>query len=292
MFGKIFAILLLAITFTACSSSKKREPTEETKVLLKDHQGHTKEAPLPAPSHIDPTESEKEASQQAAEVKKAVASAAQHIQTAHSDKNLAAAARKPGPIPADKAWGWLKNGNTRFTKGSFRKDGVSVQDRMRVASQQTPHSVILSCSDSQVPPEIVFDQKLGEVFVVRTFGQSMDNNVIGSIEQAVLDLGSNLIVVMGHESCDAISTALSSLKGMSAGSPALEGLINDLKPRLKQYATLAPSTDMLDESWSNVEGISKDLLERSAILRDAVASGEVKIVKAMYHLESGQVDWR
>lgn len=299
MFRSLFTMLLITTAIAACSSLKKREPTEETKVLLKDQKGQTKEAPA-APTvlngtkeltPINPSEAGTEASQQAEEVKKAVASAAQHIQNTHGDTSPPSS-RKSGPIPADKAWGWLKNGNIRFTKGSFRKDGATAKDRLRLLSQQSPHSVILSCSDSQVPPEVVFDQKLGEVFVVRTLGQSLDSNAIGSIEQAVLDLGTNLIVVMGHDSCDAISTTLSSLKGKGAGSPALESLVNDLKPRLKQYSTTAPSAGLLEESWSNVEGISKDLLERSAILRDAVASGEVKIVKAMYHLESGQVEWR
>lgn len=300
MFSRLFTILLITSTVVSCGSIKKREPTDETKVLLKDQKGESKEAPTAPTVHntekeitpINPDEAGKEAAHQAEEVKKAVATAAQHIQTTHGETTPPPSSRKTGLIPAEKALGWLRNGNTRFIKGTVRKDGAGIKDRLRISSQQNPHSVVLSCSDSQIPPEVVFDQKLGEIFVVRTFGQSLDNNVIGSIEQAVLDLGSNLIVVMGHESCEAISTALSSWKGMSAGSPALEGLINDIKPRLKQYSTSAPSAGLLDESWGNVEGISKDLLERSAILRDAVASGDVKIVKAMYHLESGQVEWR
>ncbi|MEN0059328.1 MAG: carbonic anhydrase, partial [Bdellovibrio sp.] len=196
------------------------------------------------------------------------------------------------PVPADKAWGWLRNGNTRFTKGRFRNDGASSQDRRRLAGGQRPHSVILSCSDSRVPPEVLFDQKLGEIFVVRTAGQSLDNNVIGSIEYAVEHLGANLIVVLGHESCGAVRASLSSLQGASMGSPALEGLVKDIKPRVRQYASTQPSQGLLQESWSNVEGVSKDLIERSALLRDATASGELKIVRALYHLESGQVEWR
>ncbi|MGZ3768663.1 MAG: carbonic anhydrase [Bdellovibrio sp.] len=298
MLKKLFVLGLFVITVLGCGSSQtKRNPSDE-KVLLKDSKGETKVAP-PAPVVVNPSKemvpvnpspSEKEATQKAEEIKKAVESAAQHIQTAHDQS--ARSARKVGSVSAEKSLGWLKHGNIRFTERRFRKDGVSAKDRLRLVSQQTPHAVILSCSDSQVPPEIIFDQKLGEIFVVRTFGQALDNNVIGSIEQAVLDLGSNLIVILGHTSCDAVSSALSSLKGMSAASPALEAMANDLKPRLKQYATKTPSKDMIDESWSNVEGISKDLQERSAILRDAIGSGDVKIVQAMYHLDSGKVDWR
>lgn len=287
------------LSMTACASMQRnRAPNqEETKVVLKDAKGLVdKEAPA-QPTSSDEKEltpvsvesSEAEAQHQAKEMKEAVAAAAEHIQSNHGTH---ASARTAGPVPADKAFGWLKNGNTRFTKGSLRNDGASVKDRSRLSQGQKPHSVVLSCSDSRVPPEVVFDQKLGEIFVIRTAGQSLDNNVIGSIEYAVEHLGSNLIVVMGHESCGAVKAALSSMQGASVGSPALEGLVGDIKPRLQQFSPENPSQGVLDESWGNVDGVTKDLLERSAILRDAVASGEVKIVKAMYHLESGQVKWR
>ncbi len=288
-------IISIAVTMTACASMQRnRTPTQEdTKVILKDKQGRIKEAPEQAT-----TNGEKEITrissddieageQKAAEVKEAVAAAAQHIQDTHGKS-----VREPGPVPADKAFGWLKNGNTRFVKGFFRNDGTSAKDRQRLALGQKPHSVILSCSDSRVPPEIVFDQKLGEVFVIRTLGESLNDSVVGSIEYAVNHLGSNLIVVMGHESCGAVKAALSSLQGVDLGSPTLNGLVADIKPRVQQHAQSQPSEGYVQESWSNVDGVAKDLLERSAILRDAVASGDVKIVKAMYHLDSGLVEWR
>lgn len=200
--------------------------------------------------------------------------------------------RETGPVSAEKSLGWLKNGNLRFIKGTVRKDGATAADRMRLISSQKPHAVILSCSDSRVPPEVLFDQKLGEIFVVRTAGEALDNNVVGSIEYGVEHLGANLIVVMGHESCGAIKATLNALAGADMGSPALTALVNDLKPRLSQYAGTTPSAGVLAESWSNVDGVARDLLLRSAILRDAVTSGDVKLVRAMYNLESGKVEFK
>lgn len=294
---KVFTMGLVLVSITACAMQRHRTPTQdETKVLLKDQLGQSKEAPAEASTNglkeitrISPDDTEGETQSQATEMKEAVAAAAQHIQSTHgADKT----ARHAGPVPAEKAQGWLKNGNTRFVKGFLRNDGASSKDRLRLAAGQKPHSVILSCSDSRVPPELVFDQKLGEVFVIRTAGEALDNNVIGSIEYAVEHLGSNLVVVMGHESCGAVNAALASLKGSPMGSPALEALVADIKPRVQKYANTTPSHGLLEETWSNVDGVSKDLLERSAILRDAVASGDVKIVKALYHYDSGLVEWR
>ncbi|HEY1080095.1 MAG TPA: carbonic anhydrase [Bdellovibrio sp.] len=298
---RVLMMGLMVLSMTACSSMLRRNRTptqDETKIVLKDAQGAKKEAPAQASSTeekemtaVSVDAAGKEENAEAIEMKKAVAAAAEHIQQNHTSETKAST-RMVGSVPADKAFGWLKNGNTRFTKGRLRADGASAKDRMRLAQGQRPHSIILSCSDSRVPPELVFDQKLGEIFVVRTAGESLDDNVIGSIEYAVEHLGANLLVVMGHESCGAIKAAIASLKGGSLGSPGLDGLVADIKPRVQQYANTTPTAGVIEESWSNVDGVSKDLLERSAILRDAVASGEVKVVKAMYHFETGKVDWR
>lgn len=283
----------IALSIVGCSNMQKRKPTQEVVLKDKEGKGH---APSATPTTTGPKEitpvapNDKElaaAHAQAKEMKAAVAAAAQHVEQTHKHH-----AREAGPVPAEKALGWLKNGNTRFENGRFRNDGASAKDRARLATGQKPHSIILSCSDSRVPPEVVFDQKLGEIFVIRTAGEALDNNVIASIEYAIEHLGSNLLVVMGHESCGAVKATLSALQGADLGTPALNALANDLKPRLQAYAGKTPSHGVLDESWSNVSGVEKDLLERSALLRDAVASGEVKIVKAMYHLNSGSVEWR
>lgn len=200
--------------------------------------------------------------------------------------------REVGPVDAATSLRYLKNGNIRFAEKKFRKDGVSAADIKRLSTGQKPHAIVLSCSDSRVPPEVLFDQKLGEIFVVRTAGEVLDSSVIASIEYAIAHLGSNLIVVMGHESCGAVKAALSTLSGGDAGSASLNKLVADIHPRLARFSRVPASTGVVVESWSNVDGVATDLVSRSEIIQKAIESGEVKIEKAFYHLGSGSVEWK
>ncbi|MGZ3788874.1 MAG: carbonic anhydrase [Bacteriovorax sp.] len=243
--------------------------------LVLSSSGFTKE------EHSSPHSTETQAAEHSAETK------AQGHGAGHAEHK-----REPSSITADKALSFLKNGNLRYTHALTRRDGASTKDRERLVTGQQPHAVVLSCSDSRVPPEIIFDQKLGEIFVVRTAGQSLDSMTIASIEYAVSHLGSNLIIVMGHESCGAVKAALATLKGGDAGSPWLNKLVADLHPRLKRFSELSQTDGVIVESWVNVEGVSHDLIERSELIRNLVESGEVKIQNALYHLGSGAVEWR
>jgi carbonic anhydrase len=194
-------------------------------------------------------------------------------------------------VSAEKALNWLKNGNIRFTKGYLRHDGASKKDVDMLAAKQAPHSIVLSCSDSRVPPEVVFDQKLGEIFVVRTAGQSLDNSSLASIEYAVEHLHSQLLVVMGHTSCGAVKAAVSTAPGGDIGSPYLNALVADIQPRLSNKSNAKPSENYLTESWENTQGAAKALLEKSTIVREAVKSGHLRLTTALYHLDSGAVEW-
>ena len=127
-------------------------------------------------------------------------------------------AEKKG-VDAKHSLRWLKNGNTRFVKGFLRKDGQGKKDIARVAGNQSPHAVVFSCSDSRVPPEIVFDQKLGEIYVVRSAGLALDKSVVNSIEYAVENLGPRLVLVMGHTASESTANpqnVAEELKKMSA----------------------------------------------------------------------------
>jgi carbonic anhydrase len=208
-------------------------------------------------------------------------------EAAHSEHK-----RDSGPVKVVKALQIMQNGNQRFITGHTRKDGLQKKDRESLVAGQKPHTIVLSCSDSRVPPELVFDQKLGEIFVVRTAGQSLDSSAIASIEYAVSHLGTNLIIILGHESCGAVKAALATLKGGDAGSPWLNKLVADLHPRLKRFTNLTPTDGVIVESWANIEGVERDLLERSEIVRKLVEANEVGIQNALYHLGSGVVEWR
>ena len=197
----------------------------------------------------------------------------------------------PSGVPPEQALTWLKHGNRRFVKGFFRNDGATKKDIQRLASGQKPHSIILSCSDSRVPPEVIFDQKLGEVFVVRTAGEALDSSAIASIEYAVEHLGSRNILVMGHTQCGAVKAALATLEGQDAGSANLNKLVADIHPRLAQFQSKLASKDYVDESWANTKGVAKDLVERSSIIAERVRSGDVQINTALYHLDSGKAEF-
>lgn len=162
-------------------------------------------------------------------------------------------AKTPPPEQAQK---WLENGNKRYVSKNVRLDGRGSADRKKLLLGQKPHSIVLSCSDSRVPPETVFDQALGEIFVVRTLGASLDSAVVASIEHAVVNLGSQLIVVMGHTSCSALEKT--------------------------------HSTDK-DEATASAQGIARDLAQRSEIIRTRVLNGHLKIRPAMYDIDSGLV---
>lgn len=210
---------------------------------------------------------------------------------AHTPAKVTAHQETPMGVEPSKALGWLKNGNTRFIKGRLRNDGQSKADILRLAKGQKPHTIVLSCSDSRVPPEIVFDQKLGEIFVVRTAGETLEPTSIASIEYAVEHLGTRLILVMGHSSCGAVKAAHSTLGGADAGSPNLNKLVADIHPRIKQFAGKTPSEGYQKESWANAKGVAKDLLSRSTLLTNKIKSGDVQIQTALYQLESGRVDF-
>jgi carbonic anhydrase len=196
-----------------------------------------------------------------------------------------------GGIEPSKSLQWLKNGNIRFVKGSLRKDGQSKKDVSRLSKGQKPHAIVLSCSDSRLPPELVFDQKLGELFTVRTAGESLDSSVIASIEYAVAHLGARLILVMGHTSCGAVKAAVDTLGGGDTGSPHIDYLVKDIHPRIRSVAGGNGSPGLRKESWANAKGVAGELEARSSIIAEAVRSGQVQIVSALYNLPTGEVDF-
>lgn len=171
----------------------------------------------------------------------------------------------PAPLGTDpqQALRWLINGNIRFQKNLLRKDGQSRKDIERVAKVQKPHTIVLSCSDSHAPPELVFDQKLGELFVVRTLGESLESNTLASIEYAIEQLGVRLVLVMGHGSC---------------GSTAAKTAAN---PKYSK-----------SEAWADPQGIASDLMARSLVIKNQVASGGIRVEAALYNLNTGKVDFR
>lgn len=135
-------------------------------------------------------------------------------------------------VAAEKALGWLKNGNTRFVKRRVRADGQGPADRTRLLSGQNPHAIVYTCSDSRVPPEIIFDQKLGEIFVVRTESLKASAEVITSLEKGVA-LGAQLLVLLSHEDCSAGDFNFSEVEKL--GSIKIQPASYDLKTGVVKF---------------------------------------------------------
>jgi carbonic anhydrase len=191
---------------------------------------------------------------------------------------------------AESSLKWLKNGNIRYVRRHLRADGDLNKDRLRVASRQHPHAVVLSCSDSSVPPEVVFDQKLGEIYVVRTAGPSVDTNVVGSIEYAVSKLGVKLILVLGHSSCETIREAKEYKPQTSAAvqDSAWAGLMSNIQNQLKG-SDIGQSLDQA--AWVNASSVADVLKARSPLIHQAVADGELQIHVGFYDLKTGWVQF-
>ncbi len=178
----------------------------------------------------------------------------------------------------------LKAGNARFVEDKL--DG-KLQDSARresLTSGQEPYAIILSCADSRVVPELAFDTGLGELFVVRVAGNVANNSSIASIEYAVAHCGSQVIVVLGHQSCGAVTAAT---KGGDNGHN-LNHLLSHITPAL---AASPEGADINAIVKKNAELTATELSSRSAIIAKAVESGTVKVVPAYYNLDSGKIDF-
>lgn len=195
-------------------------------------------------------------------------------------------------VDPEKALSWLKNGNMRFFKNRLRKDGQSAADIKRLSSGQKPHTIVLSCSDSRVPPEILFDQKLGEIFVVRTAGESLDDMGIGSIEYALSHLGARHVLVLGHTHCGAVKAACATLTGGDAGSSSLNALVKDMHPRLQEFKGKTEfSKGYADETWAGARGAALELANKSQIVHNLLKDKKIMISTGVYDIENGKVEF-
>ncbi len=188
----------------------------------------------------------------------------------------------------------LEQGNLRFTKGVARHPAQTIAVRNALAREQHPHAIVVACSDSRVPPELIFDQGLGELFVVREAGNELEPLAVASIEYGVANLGVRLIVIMGHESCGAVKVGLATPDGQSTGSPNLDALVSSVKSNLSDvHLTDADRHDpkVVKAAHANVDAVTRQLTERSALLKAKVDAGELAVVSAIYSLDTGHVEF-
>lgn len=189
----------------------------------------------------------------------------------------------------------LKEGNHRYVTGTADIGDLNVKESLRtLVSGQSPFAVILGCSDSRVPAEIIFDQGLGDLFVIRVAGNIAGPVQVGSIEFAVHVLGVSLVVVVGHTGCGAVQATVSEMETPSGTlSPGLQAIVDAIKPSvaaLPASVQAQPLADRLDAAVSsNVRCTIKDLVQQSDIIRQHVEKKALHIAGAVYHLDNGRV---
>lgn len=192
-------------------------------------------------------------------------------------------------VPPASSLDRLKAGNARFVANAAAPLPVDETSRQAQVKGQSPFAVVLSCADSRIPPEIIFNVGLGELFIVRTAGQVTDKAVLASIEYAVEHLHVPLLVVMGHESCGAVKAALETKPGAPSMGPNLDALVAAIRPAFDRMSNPADEAHMRDAILANVEQVVNDVLAKSAVVKHLVGAGTLQVVGAYYELGSGRV---
>ena len=206
----------------------------------------------------------------------------------------AAAGYSSGPsMTPDQALQKLMTGNAAFVAGHLVATTAIAERRMDVTTSQHPFAMILSCADSRVPPEHVFDQGVGDLFVCRVAGPVIETAALGSFEFAVATFKTPVVlIVMGHQRCGAVTAAIGLSKaGKPAPTPSIQAIVDDLKPAI----TATSQGSMADEAYADAVSktsarlVAKKIAADSEILKGTISSGKLKIVPAFYSLDSGKV---
>jgi len=208
----------------------------------------------------------------------------------------------------------LKEGNSRFIAGnaqhpyetsderayiakhSYENPGVvslgmtseqAAKRRAELTKSQHPFAIILSCSDSRVPPEIIFDEGLGDLFIVRVAGNVLNDEGLGSIEFAVDALAARLILVLGHQSCGAVDAAMKTVAAKGKAPGHIQSLVTAIKP----VVSSTPNGDLDSMIKANVKHVVDTLRSSTPILKARVDSGDVQVIGAYYTLDTGAVSF-
>ena len=194
---------------------------------------------------------------------------------------------RPEIHDAEAALQELKAGNQRFADGMMRHPGHNPQRRHQVAASQRPYAVVLACSDSRLPPEMVFDQGLGDLFVIRVAGNIVDTAVLGSIQYALEHLCTPLVMVLGHQNCGAVTATLETVRDKTEAPGDIEALVDAIEPAIA-LAEQRPG-DLLDNTIRANADRSRDAIAGAPELQSALAKRASRVVSAYYSLDSGVV---
>ena len=202
--------------------------------------------------------------------------------------SYAASAPLPTDTSADAALQTLKEGNQRFVAMKPIHPNLTAERRTDVAKGQNPFAIIFECVDSRVPPELVFDRGLGDLFVIRTAGQALDKAALGSIEFGVEEYNIPLVMVLGHEKCGAVEATIEVLEKKAQAHGQIRTLVELIKPAVEKVK--GQSGNLLDNAIRANIALNVDKLKTAPILTEHLEKGKIKIVGAYYNLDTGVVD--
>jgi len=198
-------------------------------------------------------------------------------------------------IDAREAIARLRDGNRRFAAGESLRDGLGLSRRAELVAAQDPHAIVLGCSDSRVPAEIVFDQGLGDLFVIRVAGNIVSPSQVGSVEFAAARFGTPLVVVLGHSGCGAITATLEDIRRPGPQSRNLRSIVDRVRPAVQSVVDARPDASDADIMESairaNIRASAGHLRHASALLEQLIEADKLRVVGAEYSLETGLVDF-
>ena len=210
-------------------------------------------------------------------------------QESATQEDATSSTQEPLPETSQIALDRLAKGNERFVSGELRHPHSANEWRKRLIGGQAPFATILGCSDSRVPPELLFDQGFGDLFVIRVAGNVIDTDVIGSIEYGVDHLKTKLVVVMGHEGCGAVTAALQADSDLEKEPNEIRSLVSKIKPATKEVSKNLPFEQRLNLSVA--ENVRKSVKQLKAISDLAAAEKEsrTQIIGCVYEIKTGRV---
>lgn len=192
--------------------------------------------------------------------------------------------------PAE-AFARLQAGNERFVTDHPRHPRASRSWRDRLTSGQRPFAIILGCSDSRVPPELLFDQGFGDLFVLRVAGNVLDDDVLGSIEYAVEHLGTPLVAVLGHQDCGAVIAAMGERDELDHLPDALSSLLRHMQARIAEVPSNLPRDQRITACVEVNARWAAARLRENRVLAERIAAARLRVITGVYDLNSGAVRW-
>ena len=195
------------------------------------------------------------------------------------------AAEHPSGLSAEEAQKRLVAGNQRYIEHKEQHPDIDLEHRKQLAKGQHPYAIILGCADSRVAPELIFDEGLGDLFVIRDAGNVADDVVLGSIEYAAEHLGVHLVVVLGHEMCGAVTAAVNGVE-----EAHVTAIVKSIRPAV-EASRAQPGDKVSNCVRSNARLVAQQIRTSEPLLQELVHAGKLKVVAADYDIASGKVAW-